>query len=59
MDSETKRQGRYELILLFAIGFKPKALISLGYSEQTVYKYQKYFEKSKEIINDILIKRVV
>ncbi len=52
-----QRQIRPELILLFAIGFQPKHLIKLGYSEQTVYKYKTHFENAKAKILEILIKK--
>ncbi len=51
-----QRQIRPELILLYAIGFQPKHLIKLGYSEQTVYKYKTHFENAKAKIQEILMK---
>lgn len=42
-----KKTSPHELILLYAIGFKPKQIISLGYPKVTVYKYNQYFKTAQ------------
>ena len=51
-----KGESPHEIILLYALGFKPIHIINLGYPAQTVYKYNKYFEKAKENLKIKLIK---
>lgn len=40
---------KFELILFFHSGFKPKELIAKGYSQATVYKYQGHYKKALEL----------
>ena len=39
---------KFELILFFHAGYKPKELIKMGYSQATVYKYMSHYKKALE-----------
>jgi len=38
-----KGKSRPEVYILFYLGFKPKALIKLGYNKHTIYNYHRRF----------------
>lgn len=48
-----KRKSHPELFILLAMGVKPKTLIDKGYSEATVYKYNRQMPEIKEKINQL------
>lgn len=37
----------YELILLYAVGFKAKDIIEMGYPRNTAWRYNKYFKQAQ------------
>lgn len=43
-----KNESPRELILLYHIGLRPKDIIALGYPQQTVYKYKKYYVDARD-----------
>lgn len=51
-----KSASPHELIILFLIGFTPKDIIKLGYTEVTAYNYKKKYEKALFEIKKRLIK---
>ena len=49
---------KFELILFFDNGWKPRELVKLGYNEGTVYRYKKYYQRSLELFKEGSKRRV-
>ena len=49
-----KRQSHPELYILLFLGVKPQALKKKGYSEATVYKYNRQLPYIRKKINELL-----
>jgi len=50
----TRRQSHHEVIVLLALGVKPKALIAKGYSESTVYNYHKKLPLLRKRLEELI-----
>lgn len=49
-----KRQSHPEIYILLTLGVKPDVLIKKGYSEATVYAYNRKVKDVKERLNELL-----
>jgi len=54
MKENTKRQSHPELYILLFLGVKPQQLIKKGYSEATVYAYNRKIPFLKKNLNELL-----
>ena len=49
-----KRQSRPEIYILLTMGVRPDVLIKRGYSEATVYAYNRKVKDVKDRLNELL-----
>lgn len=54
MEDVKKRSVKPELYVLLTLGIKPQVLIELGYSEATIYKYNRKVKEIRETLNTLL-----
>ena len=51
-ESKGRASTKFELILFFHSGYKPKEIIAKGYPNSTVYKYSKYYKNALKIFRE-------
>jgi len=54
MTEQKQRQSHPELYVLLFLGVKPQVLKSKGYSEATIYKYNRQLPDIRKKLNDLL-----
>lgn len=53
-----KGKIKYELILIYNLGYKPKDIIKMGYKPSTAYNYHRIFKQAKERMKEVFSKRM-